>query len=162
LHDGRQQRDSEAALDQGEDRVDLAGLRLRRLRDRCLRAAHRRLAGVIDVRTDFVFDALEQALYERKPGDDGGLIHHSDRGSQYVGIRYTERLAEAGIEPSVGSAGDAYDNALAETINGLYNAEVIHKRALEDHGERRISHAGMGRLAQPPPTAGADRQHPAD
>jgi transposase InsO family protein len=81
------------------------------------------------MRTDFVLDALEQALYERKPGDDGGLIHHSDRGSQYVSIRYTERLAEAGIEPSVGSAGDAYDNALAETINGLYKAEVIHKRA---------------------------------
>jgi putative transposase len=81
------------------------------------------------MRTDFVLDALEQALYERKPGDDAGLIHHSDRGSQYVSIRYTERLAEAGIEPSVGSAGDAYDNALAETINGLYKAEVIHKRA---------------------------------
>lgn len=81
------------------------------------------------MRTDFVLDALEQALYQRKPGDNGGLIHHSDRGSQYVSIRYTERLAEAGIEPSVGSAGDAYDNALAETINGLYKAEVIHKRA---------------------------------
>lgn len=81
------------------------------------------------MRTDFVLDALEQALYDRKPGDDGGLIHHSDRGSQYVSIRYTERLAEAGIEPSVGSAGDAYDNALAETINGLYKAEVIHRRA---------------------------------
>jgi transposase InsO family protein len=81
------------------------------------------------MRTDFVLDALEQALYDRKPGNDGGLIHHSDRGSQYVSIRYTERLAEAGIEPSVGSAGDAYDNALAETINGLYKAEVIHRRA---------------------------------
>jgi transposase InsO family protein len=81
------------------------------------------------MRTDFVLDALEQALYERRPGEDGGLIHHSDRGSQYVSIRYTERLAEAGIEPSVGSAGDAYDNAMAETINGLYKAEVINKRA---------------------------------
>jgi putative transposase len=81
------------------------------------------------MRTDFVLDALEQALYDRRPDDDGGLIHHSDRGSQYVSIRYTERLAEAGIEPSVGSAGDAYDNALAETINGLYKAEVIHRRA---------------------------------
>jgi putative transposase len=81
------------------------------------------------MRTDFVLDALEQALYERKPGDHGGLIHHSDRGSQYVSIRYTERLAEAGIEPSVGSASDAYDNAMAETINGLYKAEVIHRRA---------------------------------
>jgi transposase InsO family protein len=81
------------------------------------------------MRTDFVLDALEQALYERRPGGDGGLIHHSDRGSQYVSIRYTERLAEAGIEPSVGSAGDAYDNAMAETINGLYKTEVINKRA---------------------------------
>jgi transposase InsO family protein len=58
-----------------------------------------------------------------------GLIHHSDRGSQYVSIRYTERLAEAGVEPSVGSVGDSYDNALAETINGLYKAELIHRRA---------------------------------
>jgi putative transposase len=57
-----------------------------------------------------------------------GLVHHSDRRSQYVSIRYTERLAEAGIEPSVGSVGDSYDNALAETINGLYKAEVIHRR----------------------------------
>ncbi|MGA7490501.1 MAG: integrase core domain-containing protein, partial [Xanthobacteraceae bacterium] len=58
----------------------------------------------------------------------GGLVHHSDRGSQYVSIKYTERLAEAGIEPSVGSVGDSYDNALAETINGLYKAEVIYRR----------------------------------
>ena len=75
----------------------------------------------------FVLDALEQALHERRPVHRGGLVHHSDRGSQYVGIRYTERLAEAGIEPSVGSVGDSYDNALAETINGLYKAEVIHR-----------------------------------
>ena len=81
------------------------------------------------MRTDFLLDALEQALYARRPELDGGLVHHSDRGSQYVSIRYTERLAEAGIEPSVGSAGDAYDNALAETINGLYKAELIHRRA---------------------------------
>src|SRR5690606_8927274 len=74
----------------------------------------------------FVLDALEQALHERRPVQDGGLVHHSDRGSQYVSIKYTERLAEAGIEPSVGSVGDSYDNALAETINGLYKAEVIH------------------------------------
>ncbi|WP_156429540.1 IS3 family transposase, partial [Burkholderia sp. TSV86] len=78
--------------------------------------------------TDFVLDALEQALYARRPGDDGTLIHHSDRGSQYVSIRYSKRLAEAGIEPSVGSRGDSYDNALAETINGLYKAELIHRR----------------------------------
>ena len=79
--------------------------------------------------TGFVLDALEQALYARQPGDDGTLIHHSDRGSQYLSIRYSERLAEAKIEPSVGSRGDSYDNALAETINGLYKAELIHRRA---------------------------------
>ena len=79
--------------------------------------------------TDFVLDALEQALHARQPQRDQSLIHHSDRGSQYVSIRYTERLAEAGIEPSVGSKGDSYDNALAETINGLYKAELIHRRA---------------------------------
>jgi len=81
------------------------------------------------MRTDLVLDALEQALYARKPERDGALIHHSDRGSQYVSIRYSERLAEAGIEPSVGSKGDSYDNALAETINGLYKTELIHRRA---------------------------------
>lgn len=76
--------------------------------------------------TDFVLDALEQALQARQR--EGELIHHSDRGSQYVSIRYSERLAEAGVEPSVGSVGDSYDNALAETINGLYKAEVIHRQ----------------------------------
>jgi len=76
----------------------------------------------------FVLDALEQALAARRPFAGQGLVHHSDRGSQYVSIRYTERLAEAGIEPSVGSVGDSYDNALAETINGLYKTEVIHRR----------------------------------
>lgn len=81
------------------------------------------------MRTDFVLDALEQALYARQPERNDSLVHHSDRGSQYVSIRYTERLAEAGIEPSVGSRGDSYDNALAETINGLYKTELIHRRA---------------------------------
>ncbi|WP_085943624.1 IS3 family transposase [Acidovorax delafieldii] len=81
------------------------------------------------MRTDFVLDALEQALYARQPEPDSSLVHHSDRGSQYVSIRYSERLAEAGVEPSVGSKGDSYDNALAETINGLYKAELIHRRA---------------------------------
>jgi len=76
----------------------------------------------------FVLDALEQALHERRPLRVSGLVHHSDRGVQYVSIKYTERLAAAGIEPSVGSVGDSYDNALAETINGLYKAEVIHRR----------------------------------
>ena len=76
----------------------------------------------------FVLDALEQALHDRRPVRSGGLVHHSDRGSQYVSIKYTERLMEAGIEPSVGSVGDSYDNALAETINGLYKTEVIRRR----------------------------------
>ncbi len=76
----------------------------------------------------FVLDALEQAVHQRRPAKGTGLVHHSDRGSQYLAIRYTERLAEAGIEPSVGSVGDSYDNALAETINGLFKAEVIHRR----------------------------------
>lgn len=79
-------------------------------------------------RTDFVLDALEQALYARQPVSRGGLIHHSDRAVQYVSSRYTERLAAAGIEPSVGSVGDSYDNALAETLNGLYKAEVIQRQ----------------------------------
>ncbi len=78
--------------------------------------------------TGFVLDALEQALHDRRPAQRAGLVHHSDRGSQYVSIRYTERLAEVGIEPSVGSIGDSYDNALAETINGLFKAELIHRR----------------------------------
>jgi len=78
------------------------------------------------LRTDLALDALEQALYARPDIDD--LIHHSDRGGQYLSIRYTERLAEAGIEPSVGSVGDSYDNALAETIIGLYKTEEIRPR----------------------------------
>jgi putative transposase len=76
----------------------------------------------------FVLDALEQALHERRPVRGGGLVHHSDRGVQYVSIRYTERLTQAGIEPSVGSVGDSYDNALAETITGLYKTEVSWRR----------------------------------
>jgi transposase InsO family protein len=80
-------------------------------------------------RADFVLDALEQALCDRRPVRQGGLVHHSDRGVQYVSIRYTERLAEAGIEPSVGSIGDSCDNALAEAINGLFKAEVIYRRS---------------------------------
>ncbi len=75
----------------------------------------------------FVLDALEQALHERRPGR-GGLVHHSDRGGQYLALRYTDRLVEAGIEPSVGSVGDSYDNALAETVMGLFKTEVIHRR----------------------------------
>jgi transposase InsO family protein len=75
----------------------------------------------------FVLDALEQALHDRRP-TRGGLTQHSDKGSQYVSIRYTERLLEAGIEPSVGSVGDSYDNALAETVIGLFKTEVIRRR----------------------------------
>jgi transposase InsO family protein len=78
------------------------------------------------LRTDLVLDALEQALCSRMGTE--GLIHHSDRGCQYLSIRYTERLAEAGVDASVGSVGDSYDNALAETINGLYKTEVIRCR----------------------------------
>ena len=74
----------------------------------------------------FVLDALEQALHARRPVE-GGLVHHSDRGVQYVSITYTERLAEAGIAPSVGSVGDSYDNALAETVIGLFKTEVIRR-----------------------------------
>ncbi len=107
----------------------------------------RRIAGwrvSSSMRTDFALDALEQALYARQPERDGSLVCHSDRGSQYVCIRYTERLAEAGIEPSEGSKGDSYDNALAETINGLYKAVELatlewvswfnHHRLLEPIG----------------------------
>lgn len=81
--------------------------------------------------TDLVLDALEQAIWAR--GKPTGLTHHSDRGSQYLSIRYTERLAEAGIDASVGSKGDSYDNAMAETINGLFKAEVIHHRGPWKH-----------------------------
>ena len=82
---------------------------------------------------ELVLDALEQALWSR--ADTKGVIHHSDRGSQYLSIRYSERLAEAGAEPSVGSVGDSYDNALAETIIGLYKTEVIHRRGPWRHWE---------------------------
>jgi putative transposase len=78
--------------------------------------------------TDFVLDALEQALAARRRPDAAPLVHHSDRGTQYLSMRYTARLTEAGIEPSVGSCGDAYDNALAESIIGLYKTEVIQRK----------------------------------
>jgi transposase InsO family protein len=97
----------------------------------------RRIVGwraTTSLRSDLALDALEQALYDREL--DGPLVHHSDRGGQYLAIRYTERLAEAGIEPSVGSRGDSYDNALAETVIGLYKTEVIRQagpwRGLDD------------------------------
>jgi putative transposase len=87
------------------------------------------------MQTDFVLDALEQALYARRAERGGELVHHSDRGSQHVSIRYSERLAEADIESSVGSTGDSYENAPAETINGLFKAEVIHRRGPWQTGE---------------------------
>jgi transposase InsO family protein len=80
------------------------------------------------LRSDLALDALEQALYDRPIAESERLVHHSDRGVQYLSIRYTERLAEAGIEPSVGSTGDSYDNALAESVIGLYKTEEIHRR----------------------------------
>jgi putative transposase len=80
------------------------------------------------LRTDFVLDALEQAIYARCDDTVGDLVHHSDRGSQYLSMRYTERLADAAIEPSVGSRGDSYDNALAESVIGLFKAEVIRRK----------------------------------
>ena len=76
----------------------------------------------------FVLDALEQAIHQRCPAKDAGLVAHSDRGSQYLAMKYTERLAEAGIAPSVGSVGDSCDNALAETVIGLFKTEVIRRR----------------------------------
>jgi transposase InsO family protein len=80
------------------------------------------------LRSDLALDALEQALYERRRAEAGPLVHHSDRGTQYLSIRYTDRLAEAGIEPSVGSTGDSYDNALAESVIGLFKTEEIYRR----------------------------------
>ena|SRR5579864_3008117 len=87
------------------------------------------------LRTDFVFDALDQAIYARCGDDIGDLIHHSDRGSQYLAMRYTDRLTDAGIEPSVGSRGDAYDNALAESVIGLFKTEVIRLKGPWRHLE---------------------------
>jgi putative transposase len=87
------------------------------------------------LRTDFVLDALEQAIYDRGRADVNDLVHHSDRGTQYLSMRYTARLAEAAIEPSVGSRGDSYDNALAESIIGLYKTEVIQRKGPWRHLE---------------------------
>jgi len=85
--------------------------------------------------TDFVLDALEQAIYDRRDQTADGLVHHSDRGTQYLSMRYTDRLAEAGIAPSVGSRGDSYDNALAESVIGLFKTEVIRRRGPWRHLE---------------------------
>ncbi len=91
----------------------------------------RRIVGwrvATSMRTDFVLDALEQAIYARRGDALTGLVHHSDRGTQYLSMRYTDRLADAGIAPSVGSQGDAYDNALAESVIGLFKTEVIRRK----------------------------------
>ena len=110
----------------------------------------------------FVLDALEQALYERRPVQAAGSSITAIAASNIVSIKYTERLAEAGLEPSVGSVGDSYDNALAETINGLYKAEVIRRRGpWRNVRGGGVRHARMGRLVQQPETARADRKHPA-
>ena len=87
------------------------------------------------LRTDFVLDALEQALWDRRGNDLAGLVHHSDRGTQYLSMRYTDRLADAGIAPSVGRRGDSYDSALAESVIGLFKTEVIQRRGPWRHLE---------------------------
>ena len=111
--------------------------------------------------TDFVLDALEQAIYARCDDTVGDLVHHSDRGSQYLSMRYTERLADAGIEPSVGSRGDSYDNALAESVIGLFKAEVIRReRAVVARGGG-IRDTDVGGLVQSPAAARSDRVRPA-
>ena len=113
-------------------------------------------------KTDFVLDALEQALDDRRPVHQGGLARHSIRGGPYLSIRYTERLADAGIDPSVDSIGGPYDNALAETLNGLYKADVIHRLGpLENSGRCRTGNPQIGRLAQQPSPACTPRIHPA-
>ena len=86
------------------------------------------MAGATSLRSDLALDTLEQAISERRPNADARLVHHSDRGAQYLAIRYTARLLDAGIEPSVGSRGDSYDNALAECVIGSFKTEVIHRR----------------------------------
>ena len=90
------------------------------------------------MRAQFVLDALEQALYQRRPSKKE-LIHHSDKGSQYTCISYTQRLIQAGIEPSVGKTGSAYDNALAETINGLYKTELIKQKSWKNRQELELA-----------------------
>ncbi len=112
------------------------------------------------MRTDFVLDALEQALYARQPDPDDALIHHSDRGSQYVSIRYSERLAEAGIEPSVGSRGDSCDNGLGRDDQRLVQGRVDSSPGtLENQGGRGVRNTGMGVLVQSSQAARAHRLH---
>ena len=110
------------------------------------------------MRTDFVLDALEQALYARQPERDASLIHPSDRGSQYVSIRYTERLTEAGIEPSVGSKGDSYDNAWAGNHQWFAQGRTDPPQGtMENRGVTGARHPRMGDLVQSSPTPGTHR-----
>ena len=111
------------------------------------------------LKTDIVLDALEQELYSRTGIE--GLIHHSDRGSQYLSIRYTERLAEAGIESSVGSVGDSYDNALAESMRAVQDGSDLASRAVEDDRRGRVRDLRMGGLVQQSTATRIDRRHPA-
>jgi putative transposase len=124
----------------------------------------RRIAGwrvSRSMRTGFVLDALEQALYARRPERDNSLIHHSDRGSQYVSIRYSERLAEAGIEPSVGCKGQVRQRVGADHQLAAQGRDEPSPRSLEEHGIGRAGDAGVGVVVQPSPASGADRQYPA-
>ncbi len=132
------------------------------LRGRRLQPRDRGLAGDGPLRAELALDALEMAIWSRRSADLGGLVHHSDRGVQYLSIRYTERLAEAGAVSSVGSRGDSYDNALAETVNGLYKAELINRQGPGDRSTRsswRPSHWVHWWNTQPPPWC--LRRHPA-
>ena len=111
--------------------------------------------------TELALDALEMAIWQRRRQELTGLIHHSDRGSQYLSIRYTERLAETGVRCSVGSRGDSYDNALAEAVNGLYKAELIpQERSVALAGARRAGNRRLGRLVEPSAPAQRDRRRP--
>ena len=116
------------------------------------------------LRTDLALDALEQALWARRPDTadpDQRLVHHSDAGGQYLSIRYTNRLTEAGIEPSVGSVGDSYDNALAESVIGLYKTELIHKRApWKDLDQVEYATLEYVDWFQPPKASRTHRRHP--
>ena len=121
---------AESALGRGlHVRRDVARLRLRRVRHRRLRAAHRRLARlVVAARPTSCSMRSSRRSTTAAATTVGDLVHHSDRGTQYLSMRYTDRLADAGIEPSVGSRGDSYDNALAESVIGLFKTEVIRRQ----------------------------------
>ena len=107
----------------------------------------------------FVLDALEQALRDRRPAHRGGLVHHSDRGSQYISIKYTERLVEAGVEPSVVSVGDSYDNSRRDDQRSLQGRDHPSARAMTVVRSRRVRDDGMGGLVQQRAALGAHRQH---